>query len=420
MIPHNVDIERMVIGLALLEQRLNYESKQLSVADFYNGINRRLWTVICEMDEDASLLSIPEIHSRTNIESLKMAELSQMTLGLPFQTSLTKEVKILKGLTALRTLQKGFAELVDRIERKVDIDTILTDSTHLLESVQEERATVAGTSKPLSQIFEQDVFPRLDKYVSGELVKVPFGWEPLDRATNGGTALGELVILGAKPKAGKSALMLQVARQQAEQGLNCYVCSREMLNYENGLRIITQTSKFTANHMRPNLYAETARQMKDHARSLVLPLHHDDKSKSVKDVRKELTRLEDAGERMTSCFVDYVQLIKGKESANRAEVLEEIIYDLKDLAMEKEMAVFVNAQFNREGIDAIRPKMSDFKGSSAIEMAGNLILLWTLEQDVELSTGARKGSLWIEAGRNVAYDEFDLYFYGEKALFEVK
>lgn len=71
---------------------------------------------------------------------------------------------------------------------------------------------------------------------------------------------------------------------------------------------------------------------------------------------------------------------------------------------------------HRESIDAQRPKMSDFKGSSAIEMAANIVLLWTLQQDADVDN-ARHGELWIEAGRNVAYDEFTIKFYGAKALF---
>ena len=163
----------------------------------------------------------------------------------------------------------------------------------------------------------------------------------------------------------------------------------------------------------------TAERIKEHGRSNgAIPLRFDDRAKTVKDIRKELDRIEDQGEVIKSVFVDYVQLMKGvKKHNSMSEMLEDIIYDLKDLAIEREVVVYANAQFNRDGIDAERPKMSDFKGSSAIEMAANSVLLWTLEQDIDIGLGGRKGSLWIEAGRNVAFDEFDIVFYGEKALF---
>ncbi len=419
-IPHSEELERMMIGLTLIDKTIPFDAKELSTLDFYNGTNRSVWAAICEIDEERLPVDISTVFSRLNGVPLKMSELSQMAIGIPIHTHCDKEVKTLKTLSSLRTLQKGFTNLSERAADQEPLDSIIEQAEGLLTAVNNLRATEHGTSRILADVFERDVFPRIDKFVAGEMVKLPFGWKPLDLATNGGAAPGELVVLGAKPKSGKSGLMLQVARQQAELNIGCYVCSREMLNYENGFRLIAQTSDYTANHFRANLYEGTAEKIKAHARTQSgIPLHLDDKSKTVKDIRKELNRLEDTGYVISSAFVDYVQLMRSLTRTNtKADMLEDIIYDLKDLAMERDLVVYVNAQFNRDGIDAERPKMSDFKGSSAIEMAANMVLLWTVEKDVNEQQRARRGQLWIEAGRNVAYDEFDIWFYGEKALFE--
>lgn len=422
MIPHNEELEKMIIGLVLVDKAVPYDAKQLSSVDFYNAGNRAIWTVICEIDEDREPIEISTVFAKLPTQwSIKMSDLARMTVGVPIYSACEKEVKALKTLTALRILQKGFADLSNLAEVQKPLETIVEQTESLLASVKELQSAAQGSSHTLADVFERDVFPRLDKFVSGELVKLPFGWDVLDKSTNGGASLGELIVLGAKPKSGKSGLMLQIARSQAEKNIGCYVCSREMLNYENGFRAIAQTSVYSANLFRAGIFPETAAKIKDHARQVGnIPLHLDDKSKTVKEIRKELNRLEDAGHVITSTFVDYVQLMRSTTKANsKADMLEDIIYDLKDLAMERDMVVYANAQFNREGIDSERPKMSDFKGSSAIEMAANIVLLWTLEQDVDQVTKARPGKLWIEAGRNVAFDEFDVRFYGEKALFEL-
>lgn len=421
MIPHNEELERMMIGLVLVDKTVPYDAKQLSTIDFYIGQNRAIWAAICEMDESREPIDIASLHSKLSNWPIKMADLAQMTLGVPIHAECAKEVKTLQRLTALRTLQKGFHELAEKAEKQEPLEGIVEQVESLMTGVKEMQNASQGTSRILAEVYERDVFPRLDKYVSGELVKLPFGWDVLDKSTNGGSSLGELVVLGAKPKSGKSGLMLQIARTQAERNIGCYVCSREMLNYENGFRAIAQTSPYSANVFRAGIFPETAARIKEHAKQMgSIPLHLDDKAKTVKEIRKELNRLEDLGHVITSTFVDYVQLMRGVTKTNsKADMLEDIIYDLKDLAMERDMVVYANAQFNREGIDSDRPKMSDFKGSSAIEMAANIVLLWTLDQDVDASLRARKGKLWIEAGRNVAFDEFDVRFFGEKALFEL-
>jgi len=418
VIPHNEELERVAIGVTLLDGVMPWDAKQLSTTDFYIGLHRAIWSAICELDEDKQPITVPLIFPKLSKWPIKMHELAQMASGLPHHYIADKEVKELKRLSALRTLQKGFSQLAEKAESGEAVDLIIERAEGLLTAIKDEQGKSEGTSRSLAEVYERDVFPRLDRFVDGEMVKIPFGWKPLDESTNGGASLGELVVLGAKPKSGKSALMLQIARSQAQKNIGCYICSREMLNYENGFRALAQSSQYSVNNFQAGLYRATAERLKEHARETGnIPLHFDDKAKTTKDIRKELDRLDAEGHTITSVFVDYVQLMKGnRRTETKADMIEDIIYDLKDLAIEREMVVYANAQFNRDGIDAQRPKMSDFKGSSAIEMAANIVLLWTLQQDADVDN-ARHGELWIEAGRNVAYDEFTIKFYGAKALF---
>jgi replicative DNA helicase len=414
-IPHNTEIERQVIGSALVDKYLPIDAKSLSTVDFYFNEHRKIWSAICELDEEGEPLDVIEISSRSGA---KVSDLAKMSIDIPMHLDSRKAVSKLRELSTLRTLQKSFADLSGKCLNG-DPTELLDYAESLVRSTKQEQAKQEGSARLISRVYEEDVFPRLDKFVSGEGVKIPFGFAKLDASTNGGSSPGELVIFGAKPKSGKSAMLLQIARHQAENKVGAYICSREMLNYENAFRILAQSTNYSVNNFRAGLFETTAQKLKEYATEYGnIPLCLDDKSKTVKDIHREVSRLENEGIEIKSIFVDYVQLMRnlGRHN-NKADALEEIIYDLKDLATEMEKVVYVNAQFNREGIDSEKPKMSDFKGSSAIEMAGNLILLWTIEQDVDVTIGGRRGEMWIEAGRNVPYDKFDICFYGEKALF---
>lgn len=422
MIPHDEEQERAVIGIALVDQAIPFAAKELSTPDFYVPANRAAWAAIVELDEERLPIDEFAVFERMQSSSwpLKRSELMQMTMGIPSESDASKEVQRLQRLTTLRSLHSSFSDLADKAAKQESIDALVEKADAVIAAVREAQAVRKGTSAALAEVYEREVIPRIDKFVAGEIVKVPFGWSQLDWSTNGGAAPGELVILGAKPKSGKSGIMLQIARQQAERGLACYICSREMLNYENGFRMLAQTSEYTANNFRSGMFQSVADRIKAHAVATGgLPMHFDDKAKTVRDIRKELIRLEGQGLKITSAFVDYVQLMRSpSRSTNKADVMEEIIYDLKDLATEREIVVYANAQFNREGIEAEKPTMAHFKHSSAIEMAGNLVLLWTLEKQPREGYKARHGDLWIEAGRNVATDEFKILFHGDKSLFE--
>lgn len=424
-IPFNEEVEKIIIGDCFIGGAMPFEARTVSTTDFYLTINQQIWSIICELDENGESIDLIETHSRLvkNFPSfsLKMSELSHYTFGIAERTKIEKQVESLKTFSRLRYLQKAFVKLSEKAEKLESLDNLVSETESLLKNIKSDREAKNGTSKSLAQVIEQDVKPRLDKFVSGEAVKIPFGFEKLDASTNGGAGLGELIILGAKPKTGKSSLMMQIANFQAQSGFGVYACSREMLNFENAFRLIAQNSKFTLNYFRPNLYAETRDAILESAGFIAdAPLFLDDKAKSVADMRREISRLRDENFDIKSIFVDYVQLMKSDKHsprASKADVLEEIIYDLKDLSVEFEAVVVTAAQFNREGIDATRPKMSDFAGSSAIEKAGNLILLWQLNQEASTISGNREGELWIEAGRNVAYDKFEISFIGEKSLF---
>lgn len=418
-IPHNIEVEREIIGSVLVERCVPYDAKTLAPTEFYIPNHQKIWQAICELDEVSEPIDIFDVCRRTG---QSVSDVGQMTFGIPVLWDTKKAVKRLKTLNNLRTLQRGFVELAHKAGAGESVADLIDHAEGIIKTAKADQDKESGNARMLSIVYEQEVFPRLDKFVSGEAVKIPFGFTALDRSTNGGAGIGELIILGAKPKCGKSAFVLQCAFYQGLQNLGVYYCSREMLNYENGFRTLAQTTHYTLNQFKAGMYVETADILKAHARKYgSIPLALDDKSRTVAEMRKEILRLENEGYPITSVFVDYAQLVRSNSrSSNRAEVLEEIIYDLKELATDLERVVYVNAQFNREGIGTEKPSMSNFKGSSAIEMAGNLILLWTLKQEIDPLKNGRSGKLWIDAARNVAYDEFDITFYGERSLFTME
>lgn len=413
--PFDNDLEKMIIGNVLLSKSLNIAELQVSTVDFFFPPHQKIWGAIAELHEDKMPIEVMDIAGR--VDDLKASELTKYAMGLPGDTR-TSDVKRLKDLATLRIMMRAYSKFIDRAADKESVSELIDANVLLIEQVKAEQDARYGTSQHLVEVMEHEVFPRLDKFVSDEMVKVPFGFPALDSSTNGGAALGELVVFGSLPKSGKSVIQLQVARNIAEMGIFTLIASLEMLNYENGFRFLAQSSKYSMNVFRPKMYPETAEGLKAHARETYdIPLRLDHKVRTTKELAVEIQRLKDL-EGLTCVFVDYVQLVSTqKRFDNRAAKIEEIIYDLKELAMRHEVVIYTAAQFNREGIKSDKPTMAHFDGSSAIEKAANLVLLWTLEKEFDHAVKGRRGKLWIEAGRSVAHDEFDIAFQGADAKF---
>lgn len=83
-------------------------------------------------------------------------------------------------------------------------------------------------------------------------------------------------------------------------------------------------------------------------------------------------------------FVDYLQILQSSTNPMKqeAEKIAEITKSLKALALNKNVAIFLLSQLNREGPkkDDKRPRMDQLKGSGAIEQDADKILLLHREE----------------------------------------
>lgn len=418
--PYDKELEEMVIGNALMYAKLSPEARNVSTTDFHVPSHQQIWNAMLAFDEDDKALDVMALAAYLNDPSIPASVLSRLTIGLPWGSIHYDSIQRLKDLAVLRRMIHSFRDLAQRASDKERILDIVDDTQKMLDVLKDEQDAREGTSQSVVEVMEREVYPRLDKYLSGELVKIPFGFEALDVSTNGGAALGELVVLAALPKSGKSILLLQIARQIAELKLPSLMVSLEMLNYENGFRLLAQSSRYSVNVFRPDIAPFVVRDLKEHGRQQYeLPLYFDQKSRTMKEIGQEVARLKDTVG-LTTVFIDYAQLIKNdRRNVSRFDRIEEAMVDMKELAMKHQIVVYTAAQFNREGIKAERPTLSHFDGSSAIEKTANLGLLWTLEPDYDAEVDGRKGELWIELGRSVATDNFNIVFHGKDARFSI-
>lgn len=430
-LPSAEEAERCILGAVIMDNGFMAAiADRMDPGDFYSPKHRRIYTAMAAMFAERRLIEPigigEELKKDGSIESIGgVAAIMNLTLGLPIWNldsveQVLEYCRMVRDKRKLRDLVKVCSQVT---ANALDEEDNVSEILQFAQAAVNDLCAVSPddlTAKSIADVFEHDVFPRIDQFVAGETVKIPFGFPQLDEATNGGAGLGELVLMGAKPKSGKSFLSMQIASYHALSAIPSLVVSREMANFENGFRLIAQRTKYSNAIFRPNLLSHTAEDMKVRAAEYFnLPLYLDDRSKTVRDIRRQARILKESVG-LKTVFVDYAQLVRPStvvKNQNRSEVLEAIYYDLKELAHDLQLVVYANTQFNRIGIKAQRPSMADFDGSSAAEKAGNLILIWDLDREwSELSDG-RLGKLWIEAGRNVATDEFNIIFHGRHGIF---
>lgn len=221
---------------------------------------------------------------------------------------------------------------------------------------------------------------------------VSTGYDELDAMT-GGLQPGSLSILAAHTGGGKSALALSLAIQAAQtrwhgSRVGVVYLSLEMLKEELFDRAVCGVAGIDdlslQNGELTNEQGDELVKACDLLTSLPIALHDCavDLHAIRSLVRRAQQRLErDAADPANPCrvrlvIVDYLQLMDAEEADTRADEIDQLTRGLKLMAVELNLHIMALCQFNREGGKQPegRPKLSDLKGSSAIEQHANLVV----------------------------------------------
>ena len=218
------------------------------------------------------------------------------------------------------------------------------------------------------------------------------GFKRIDEKLKGMTA-GNLIILAARPKVGKTAFAATIAENIARTGKTVCFFSQEMESAEVYERILSKNSNIPMNTLIDQRFKDKTRPESARNSELLaiskavdeiynLPLKiNDTPSLTVNDIRLECRMVQNLG----LIVIDYLQLMRGnKKCENRNQEVGGICRDLKCLAGELQVPILCLSQLNRVSDENKRPCPTDLRDSGEIEQSCNkLILMWCVEKNLD-------------------------------------
>lgn len=209
------------------------------------------------------------------------------------------------------------------------------------------------------------------------------GIADLDRLT-GGFRGGKLVVLGARPGIGKTALALSIAKHVAEHTGGVLVVSLEMDATEIMARIYANESGVDVQELESGNLSDASLEGIAKYTPLVtrLPIRIAEKASTPMQIRREASKMADSMG-LAMIVVDYIQLMRpDSKHSSRYEEVSEISRELKLLAMDMGVPVLALTQFNRaseagkNGQASKRPPtMAEAKDSGSIEQDANVFII---------------------------------------------
>lgn len=278
-------------------------------------------------------------------------------------------------------------------------------SSVCLEACDRLRSVIGGgtmiETRPMIQLVLEALEAREKR--DKQPPRIPTGLPKLDGLLTGGFKPTNLVIIGARPGVGKSAMMLSMAIAAASAGRKVLYISLEMSDEENAQRTLAHISGvgFSRFIAKDRLTDGENLRISDGMEVYRLENieHYEASVCRVSDIRNLAARAKDRNGLDLIC-IDYVGLLRPeKDMGSRVNELGQITRDLKSLAMEMGIVVMAAAQLNRDAAKVGRaPILSDLRDSGSIEQDANVII-FLHEQGLPDEFGGKKLDLIVAKNR---------------------
>jgi replicative DNA helicase len=383
--PHNLEAEQSILSAILIENNTLPEVLEiLSEQDFYREAHRKIFKAMIELferNEPADLVTLMNfLKERGQLESLGGASyLAELVDAVPMAVNAAHYAKIVQEKATLRRLIERAASITTRcFEDRGDVEEILDFAERSIFEISENK--IKPSFYPLGEILTETYKAVEDAYENKALVTgVPTGFRGLDEKTSGFQS-GDLVVIAGRPSMGKTALALNIVRNAAlETEEPSAIFSLEMSKEQLSLRMLSAEARVDSSRMRGGFLSEADLARINRAAGALydLPIYIDDSPAiSALEIRAKARRMK-MEKALGIIVIDYLQLMRGRGSAERRELeISEISRSLKALAKELHIPVIALSQLNRKVEERTnkRPVLSDLRESGAIEQDADVIL----------------------------------------------
>ena len=344
-VPYSIEAEQAVLGGMLVDpKKVGDVMEVLKMEDFYLEANQMIYDAIQRMFLDGRNIDPVTILEEIKIlgykEKIPRDYVLQLVEITPHGGNVLDYAKIVRSKSMLRELQQVGTDIIDltRSEEE-EAETVADLAEQKVYAVRQGREVQGFT--PIN-VAIQEVYEHLDELASnaGQLPGLPTGFSMLDQYI-GGLNKSDLILLGARPGMGKTAIALNMAMSAAKKSNKTVVIFQlEMSRSQLATRLLSAEGFIDSKKLRMgNLTDEDWQKMAEATQTLQkMSIMIDENSGiTVPEMKAKCRRL---GDQLGLIVIDYLQLMHApKHTDNRVQEVAEISRSLKIMAKELNVPV---------------------------------------------------------------------------------
>ena len=383
-LPHDAEAEAAVLSALLTDpDALTTVRKLVAPESFHRPGHRRVYAAMLALDAKGSgidpLTVARHLEQQGQLDAAGgHAGLAALVDAVPTSANVAHHAALVRECEARRAVAVA-AESAAR-----DARAGLETAAQVARTLQAAVLPIAASSADgpgFQRLDAMRVLLEIDERAKGDSAEVRSGFREIDAHTHGFRA-GELVVLGAVPKGGKTALALEIARRNALAGRGVAIVSAEMSSEQLTERLLNADSSVPVTSTSAGRLSEAeARALFASAKRIATaPIWVDDTAMpTLDDVTARVTALKSEHPQLQLVVVDFLQLIQHRLKGRRGdEELAAISYGLKALAKRCACVVLAPCQLNYKDIEdrpSQRPRLRDLANSSGMLQAADFVAL---------------------------------------------
>ncbi|MBP5451878.1 MAG: replicative DNA helicase [Treponema sp.] len=380
--PHNLEAEQATLGAMLLNwESVNEVVLYIRASHFYDQRNQIIFDSLVHLSESSvkgdMLTLIDDLTKRGKLDAAGgVSYISSLTDMVPTSANIDYYANIVLDQAIRRNLIRISSEI------KAESYDETRESRKILEEAEQKIFKLTDTNES-SSIYElKDVITPTIELIDmrykqkGTFSGIPSGITELDSMT-GGFQDSEMIIVGARPSMGKTALALSMMQHIAIEGKTpCGFFSLEMSATQICQRLLSQIARIQGRKIRDGILRLEDFAAIQNAAGMCYeaPLYIvDTPNMKLLDLRTMARRMK-ALHDVKIIFIDYIGLITSEnEDAPVYEQQSAISKSLKSLARELNIPIVVLCQVARSA-EGKEPGLNELRGSGSIEQDADVVI----------------------------------------------